>query len=476
MSALWTSAEAVAATGGRVSGDWTAAGVSIDTRTLVPGDLFVALKDQRDGHDFVAQALEKGAAAALVSRRPVGISEDAPLLIVDDVLGGLERLAQAARARTEARVVAVTGSVGKTSTKEMLRTALSAQGRTHAAEQSYNNHWGVPLTLARMPRDTEFAVIEIGMNAPGEIAPLSRLARPHVGLITTVAAVHLEAFEDIDGIAAEKGALAEGLGPGGAMVLNADIATLPILRGAAGAARVVTFGENAAADYRLLSVRLGEAVLTAEADCAGARQIFKLSAPGRHLALNALGALAAVAELGGDVAQAALALASWSAQEGRGARWDVVLGPGGIDGSIRLIDESFNANPAAMAAALEVFAVTTPQNDVGRVARGRRIAFLADMLELGPTSPRLHAGLARLEAMAAIDTVHCAGPLMKNLHEALGPRQRGMWFQTTAELAAAAPRLVDAGDVVMCKGSKGSKTGLLVEAIKKLGAAEPLNG
>jgi len=476
MSALWTSAGAVAASGGRSTQTWAATGVSIDTRTLDPGDLFVALTDQRDGHDFVAQALEKGAAAAMVSRLPEGVPDTAPLLIVDDVLSGLEALARAARARTEARVIAVTGSVGKTSTKEMLRTALSAQGRTHAAEKSYNNHWGVPLTLARMPQETEFAVIEIGMNAPGEIAPLSRLARPHVGLITTVAAVHLEAFAGLEAIAAEKGALAEGLEPGGTMVLNADIATLPILLDRAGEARIVTFGEAAGADFRLSKLCLTETALTVRADCGGDVHIFKLSAPGRHLAMNALGALAAVAAAGGDLPTATLALASWSAQDGRGARWDIVLGPGGIDGTIRLIDESYNANPAAMAAALEVFATITPQNDVGRVSRGRRIAFLADMLELGPTAGQLHAGLADLEAIGAVDTVHCAGPLMRNLHEALAPRQRGQWRETTAELAAAAPKLVDAGDVVMCKGSNGSKTRLLVEAIKKLGAAEPLNG
>ena len=260
------------------------------------------------------------------------------------------------------------------------------------------------------------------------------------------------------------------------MILNADIDTLPILRDQAGGARIVTFGEAEGADYRLNKVHLTEAALVAEAECAGIPQVFKLSAPGRHLAMNALGALAAVAELGGDLAQGALALASWGAQEGRGARWDVVLGPGGIDGAIRLIDESYNANPAAMAAALEVFAATRPQHDVGRVAKGRRIAFLADMLELGPTAGQLHAGLADLDAMRAIDTVHCAGPLMKNLHAALGPRQRGIWCETTAELAQRVPRLVDAGDVVMCKGSLGSRAALLVEAVKKLGAAEPLTG
>ncbi len=201
---LWTSDDAAAATGGKVTARWQADGVSIDTRTLARGDLFVALKAERDGHDFVAQALEKGAAAALVSRIPEGVAADAPLLVVPDVLRGLEDLGRAARARTSARVVSVTGSVGKTSTKEMLRAVLSRQGRTHAAEASYNNHWGVPLTLARMPADTDYAVIEIGMNHPGEIAPLARMTRAHVAMVTTVAAAHLEAFESLDGIAVER--------------------------------------------------------------------------------------------------------------------------------------------------------------------------------------------------------------------------------------------------------------------------------
>ncbi|KKK79391.1 hypothetical protein LCGC14_2833990, partial [marine sediment metagenome] len=215
---LWTSTEAAQATGGRLTGDWQANGVSIDTRTLAPGDLFVALAAARDGHDFVAQALDAGAAAALVSHVPPGVAPDAPLLIVPDVLEALGALGRAARARTRARVIGVTGSVGKTSTKEMLRAALAGQGAVHAAEASYNNHWGVPLTLARMPRDTDFAVIEIGMSHPGEIAPLARMAAPHVALITTVAAAHLEAFDDLDGIAREKASIFEGLMPEGTAV------------------------------------------------------------------------------------------------------------------------------------------------------------------------------------------------------------------------------------------------------------------
>ena len=230
MTVLWTAADAAAATGGRCTTDWRANGVSIDTRTLRPGDLFIALSDVRDGHDFVAAALQAGAAAAMVARVPGGVNPGAPLLIVDDVLAGLTRLGIAGRARTNAKVIGVTGSVGKTSTKEMLRVMLSGQGRVHAAEASYNNHWGVPLTLARMPVETEFAVIEIGMNHPGEIAPLSRMADLDVAVITTVGAAHLEAFANIDGIALEKATIIDGLRPHGVAILPADLDVTPILQ------------------------------------------------------------------------------------------------------------------------------------------------------------------------------------------------------------------------------------------------------
>ena len=475
MSALWTAAEAAEATGGRARGDWAATGVSIDTRTLAPGDLFVALQAERDGHDFAAQALEKGAAAALVSRIPEGL-EDAPLLLVEDTLAALTALGAAGRARSDARVIAVTGSVGKTGSKEMLRAALGTQGRTHAAEASYNNHWGVPLTLARMPRDTDFAVIEIGMNAPGEIAPLSRLARPHVALITTVAAVHLEAFGSVEGIAREKAAIAEGLEPGGALILNRDTDTYEVQKttGEAAGATVRSFGQHPEADYRLLEVHLSPGATTARAAHGDDSLIYKLAQPGRHLAANALGVLAGVEALGADIVQAAMALAGWQAPEGRGQRWQVALGPGGVDGWVHLIDESFNANPAAMSAAFEVFAMAEPRDGVGRVSRGRRIAFLTDMLELGDTSPALHAGLSKIPALEKVDLVHCAGPLMRSLYDALPSDRRGEWHPDAQSLAERLPRLVDAGDVVMCKGSKGSRASLLAETVKKLGAARPL--
>ncbi|WP_397542265.1 UDP-N-acetylmuramoyl-tripeptide--D-alanyl-D-alanine ligase [Roseovarius salis] len=470
---LWTADEAAAATGGRATRDWQARGVSIDTRTLRPGDLFVALTAARDGHDFVAQALEKGAAAALVSRVPDGVPADAPLLVVEDVQTALEALGRAGRARTRARVVAVTGSVGKTSTKDMLRHVLGRQGRTHAAEASYNNHWGVPLTLARLPRDADFAVVEIGMNHPGEIAPLSRLARPHVAIVTTVAPAHLEAFESIEGIAHEKAAIFGGLEPGGVAIMNGDIATAPVLAEAAGRARarLVTFGVGAGHHHRLLSTELHASVTVARARAWRTPLVFKVGVAGRHFALNALAVLAAVWQLGCDRAVAIADLASWRPPSGRGTREVLQLDSGEEGWTIDLIDDAFNANPASMAAALDMLAASHPRDDLGRIARGRRLAILGDMLELGEDEAALHAGLADLPSMRDIDEVHCVGPLMRTLWAALPEAKRGHSVDRAEELAGRAHRLIDAGDVVLVKGSKASRVSLVVEALRRSGRA-----
>jgi len=470
---LWTAAEAAAATGGRATTGWAATGVSIDTRSLRPGDLFVALSAARDGHDFVAQALTQGAAAALVSRVPEGVAPEAPLLVVADVQAALEALGRAGRARMQGRVIAVTGSVGKTSTKEMLRTVLSHQGRTHAAEASYNNHWGVPLTLARMPADTQFAVIEIGMNHPGEIAPLSRMARPNLAIVTTVAAAHLEAFESLESIAREKAAIYEGLEPGGVALLNTDLSTAPILRAAAArhAAHTLGFGTAAQAHHRLLSVTLHDGATVAHARAWRTPILYKVGVTGRHFAMNALIVLAVVQRLGLDRAVAIADLANWVPPEGRGTRERLVLDLAADGMSIDLIDDAFNANPESMAAALEVLAASAPRHDVGRVSHGRRIAILGDMLELGTTEAALHAGLADLPAMQAIDEVHCVGPRMRALWQALPERKRGRHVTTAEALAAEAHRLIDAGDVVLVKGSKGSRVSLIVAALRRAGRA-----
>ena len=468
---LWTASDAAAATGGRSTADWTATGVSIDTRSLAPGDLFVALKDVRDGHDFVAQALAGGAAAALVSRVPDGVAADAPLLIVDDVLAALERLGAAGRARTRARVIGVTGSVGKTSTKEMLRAALAGQGRVHAAEKSFNNHWGVPLTLARMPVDADFAVIEIGMNHPGEIAPLARLARPHAAMITTVAAAHLEAFDSIEAIAREKAAIFEGLEPGGAAVINGDIATFGILRDAArrAGARVRAFGAGPSNFDRVTDVRLSRETTVAQARLWRQKVMFKLGTPGRHFAVNAVGVLGVVKALDADVALAITGLAQWHPPEGRGTIEKLSMDAVDAHMFVELIDDAINANPTSMKAALEVLAATEPRDGLGRVSHGRRIAVLGDMLELGPDEREMHRALADLPEMAVLDLVHCVGPRMRALHQALPQDRRGQWAETAAELARRAHALVDAGDVVLVKGSKGSRVSLVVDAIRKLG-------
>ncbi len=458
---LWRAEEAARATGGQAVGDWAARGVSIDSRTLVAGDLFVALRAARDGHDFVAQALAAGAAAALVSRVPEGVAADAPLLLVDDVQVALEALGRAGRARARAQVVAVTGSVGKTSTKEMLRVVLAGQGRVHAAEASYNNHWGVPLTLARLPQEADFAVIEIGMNHPGEIAPLAALARPHVAMITTVAPAHLEAFDSIEDIAREKAAIFSGLEPGGQAVIPGDLPFSDILRRAAPGA-CLSFGAAPGNDFRLAGVRLSDRATVVELDTPGGRQILRLASPGRHFAANAAGVLAVVAALGADVTLAARDLDRWRPQAGRGLRERIVLDA--VEGlEFTLFDDAYNANPTSMLAALEVLAAATPGPG------GRRIAILGDMLELGPDEDALHAGLADLAPMAAVDVVHCAGPRMRALWQRLEGERQGLWAEEADQLATRAGRLVHPGDVVLVKGSKGARVARVVDALRKLG-------
>ena len=467
---LWTAAEAAKATGGRAVGDWSCDGVSIDTRTIQAGDLFVALRDVRDGHDFVAMALEKGAGAALVSHVPEGVAADAPLLIVDDVLTGLEALGAAARARTKAKVVAVTGSVGKTSTKEMLLAIFADQGRAHASVDSYNNHWGVPLTLARMPADTQYAVIEIGMNHPGEISPLAILTKPDAAMVTTVAAVHLEAFDDVAGIAVEKAAIFDGLQPGGVAVINADIDHAAILMAKAVDCRLrdIEFGENAY-HFKLKDVQVQGDTTVVQADADGTPLLFKIGTPGRHFAMNALGALAIAQAMGADLALAAASLGRWTPYKGRGVREVIHLDRVEINMTLNLIDDSYNANPTSMAAALEVLAAAEVTHDIGRVSKGRRIAYLGDMKELGPDEIALHAGLAHLEATKKLDVIHCVGPLMRSLYDLIPAHQRGEWAATSAELLPGLSGHLDSGDVVLAKGSLSMKLGLIVDAIRKMG-------
>ena len=467
---LWTASEAAAATGGTAQGDWSVTGISIDTRTIQPGDLFVALTAARDGHDFVAQALDKGAGAALVSHIPDDVRPDAPLLIVDDVQTALEALGRAARARTDARVVAITGSVGKTSTKEMIAGMLADQGKTHASVASYNNHWGVPLTLARMPRDTEYAVIEIGMNHPGEIAPLAKMTQPHVAMITTVGTAHLENFPNEEGIAHEKAAILDGLEPNGVAVLNADIAFASLLQDKARdvQARAIQFGRQAV-DFALKDITLQGDITVVKATAGTDPLLFKLNTPGTHFAMNALGALACVSALGADMALAAQSLGRWSPYKGRGVREIIQLDMVDEDLTLTLIDDSYNANPDSMRAALDVLAAATPRDKTGRVSKGRRIAVLGDMKELGAAEVDMHAALASLGAMEQIDIVHTVGPLMAALHDALPDDKSGLHTDTAAQMAEKIRARLDSGDVVLIKASLSTGLGVVVDAIRKMG-------
>ena len=459
--ALWSSEEAARATGGRAEGTWRAEGVSIDSRTVVPGDLFVALQGPTfDGHAFVAEALARGAAAAVVARRPDGLT-GAALLLVGDTFGALQDLGRAARARSRARIVGVTGSVGKTGVKEALRLALGRQGAAHASLGSFNNHWGVPLSLARMPPSARFAVFEMGMNHAGEIALLTRQVRPHVAVITTVEAVHVANFPSVEAIADAKGEIFSGIERGGTAVLERDSPHFERLRRLAreaGVGRILSFGRSAEADVRLRAAEDSDEATTVQADVHGMPLTYRVGIAGRHWATNSLGVLAAVHALGADVAAAAAALADLRPPKGRGLRTSVSL----PDGCFELIDDSYNASPASMAASFEVLRRSRPADG------GRRIAVLGDMLELGADAPALHAGLAPALVENRIDLVFTAGALMAHLRAALPAGMRAAHRCDSAALAPAVAAAVRPGDVISVKGSAGSRMRTVVEALLAL--------
>ena len=465
MTPLWTvDAMAIAMAAERQGGlPQSISGISIDTRTIVPGEAFFAIQgDSRDGHQFVAAALGAHAGLAVVAASRRGdFSADARLLVVPDVMTALRDLAGAARARSQAKVIAVTGSVGKTGTKEALRLALSKDGETHASVASYNNHWGVPLSLARCPSSARYAVLEMGMNHAGEIEPLSRLARPHVALITTIAPVHLEFFGSLAKIAEAKAEIFLGVEPGGVAVINRDIAQFALLKrraSEAGISRIVSFGDHAQADARLIKASLHPRCSTVRADILGTELAYKIGAPGRHLVHNSLAVLAVADLAGADLALAALALAEFKAISGRGA--PIEIEPPG--GNALLIDESYNANPASVDAALALLG----QTPIG--PQGRRIAVLGDMLELGPKGRSLHRGLTTPIAANAIDLVFCCGPLMHSLWQALPASQRGGYAEDSAALEAQVVPAIHGGDAVMVKGSLGSRMAPIVKALQRV--------
>ncbi|EHJ98559.1 MULTISPECIES: UDP-N-acetylmuramoylalanyl-D-glutamyl-2,6-diaminopimelate--D-alanyl-D-alanine ligase [Rhizobium/Agrobacterium group] len=463
MNWLWTVADMIAITAGRPVGNLPTGitGISIDSRTVKAGEAFFAIKGDRvDGHDYTSFAVANGAGLLVVAegKLPALGRLTVPMIVVEDVLAALGKLAIAARERTTARIIAVTGSVGKTTTKEMLRQALAPSGRVHAAVASFNNHWGVPLTLARMPADTEFGVFEIGMNHSGEIRPLVKMVRPHVAIITTIAPAHLGNFKNIEEIASAKAEIFEGLEEGGFVILNRDNAQFEQLEEAAqdqGIEHILTFGQHAKADFRLADFESTSTGSTIWAILNGETSELHLNVPGRHIADNAMAVLGAVAVTGANLDRAFEVLGTLEAVKGRGQRHRLTI----ESGSFLLIDESYNANPASMRAAIAVLAETETQG------YGRRVAVLGDMLEMGEFSAQLHEELAGPLLAGGIEHVWLAGEAMAALRDALPDSVTVIWFPTTAELADFALQWVQPGDALMVKSSLGLGFGKIVAAL-----------
>ncbi|WP_068085952.1 UDP-N-acetylmuramoylalanyl-D-glutamyl-2,6-diaminopimelate--D-alanyl-D-alanine ligase [Polycladidibacter stylochi] len=461
---LWTLEEFVFGVDGRIAGTPAAAitGISIDSRDIKQGEAYFAiLGDVHDGHAFAGAALENGAALAVVAEEKLPeLPENGAYIVVEDVLASLRRLGVCARARSKARIVAVTGSVGKTSSKEALRLALAASGKTHASVKSFNNHWGVPLSLARLPRDADFGVFEIGMNHSGEITPLVQLVRPHCALITGVEPVHMAHFESIEDVARAKAEIFCGLEPGGTAVLNRDNKQYDLLRFLAVVASVpniVSYGLKPGADVWADKLALLPDCSCLTANYHGQELTYKVGAPGEHHVINSLGVLSVAGILGADLALAAMALSELKAPRGRGAQVELNL----PNGKALLLDESYNANPASMKAALEL------QATLARERGGRSVAVLGDMLELGHNSERYHRGLSRVIAQCGTSQVYCVGPMMKALYEQLPEHVRGGYAPSAKEMKDQLLSALQSDDTLMIKGSLGSKMGVLVKAIGK---------
>lgn len=473
MSTLWTASDLSAAMAGRPVGSLpdTITGISIDTRTLRPGDAFFAIKGDRfDGHDFATTAIKAGAGLLVVSedKLPALGRLNAPMIVVSDVLEALSNAGIAARARSKAKIIAITGSAGKTSTKEALRKALAAVGSVHASDKSFNNHWGVPLTLARLPADADYAVFEIGMNHPGEIRPLVKFVRPHIAIVTLIAAAHLGFFRDLEEVAAAKAEIFEGVEPGGHALINRDDAHYKQLEMAAreaGVDNVWGFGEHSRATFKLVKTKLLADGATFTAKLAGEEVVARIGAPGRHMVQNAIATLAAAYLAGADMARATHALADLQPAEGRGRRHRLQHG----QGAFLLIDESYNANPASVRAAMKMLQSTEVRG------HGRRIAVLGDMLELGEHSKTLHAELIDAIDADCTGIVLLAGPEMRALAERLPDRLRVEHRDTVAELQPVLMNLVRADDVIMIKSSKSIGASSLVTALRdKFPAADTL--
>ena len=463
MSWLWTTEDMIAAMAGRPFGTLPEGitGISIDSRSISPGEAFFAIKGDRvDGHDYASMAVANGASLLVVSeaRLPAMGRLTVPMIVVEDVLAALGRLGLASRERSKARIIAVTGSVGKTTTKEMLRHVLSPSGKVHASVASFNNHWGVPLTLARMPDDTDYGVFEVGMNHPGEIRPLVEMIRPDVAIITTIAPAHLGNFKNIKEIAAAKAEIFEGVEPGGHVVLNRDNDQFNFLDRTAqslGIEHIHSFGQHAKAEFRLAEFNGADENSTLWLTIGGETLEVAIGAPGRHIAENALAALGVVRIVGADMERAIAAIATLKPEKGRGKRHRLSIG----SGSFTLIDESYNANPASMRAAIALLAASEP------TSRGRRIAVLGDMLEMGEYAQKVHTDLAVPLLAAGIEHVWLAGAEMAALKESLPESVHVEYRENTAELTDYVLNSVAPGDVLMVKSSLGIGFGKIVAAL-----------
>lgn len=451
------------AIGAQTAGNWNASGVSIDSRSITQGDVFIALKGERfDGHAYVQSALDNGAVAAIVSELPKGmVQDDARLLVVHDTEKALQQLGVASRARTTAKIVGVTGSVGKTGCKEMLKIALGANGSVYATQGNLNNHLGVPLCLSNMPADVDYAVLEMGMNHAGEIHQLSKWVKPEVAIITTVDAVHIEFFDSVEGIADAKSEIFDGMEEGGVAVLNADNPHYERLRRHAekkGLDRVLSFGVSSSALCQMVQYGTEGLESVVDADIAGTRLQYRLGAIGRHWGIMSVAVLAIIDALEADLPKSAEALVQFSEPVGRG-RIEELRVEGGY---LRLIDDSYNASPASMAAAFEKMSLLRD----GEPGPIRTIAVLGDMLELGERSRDLHVGLAPTLVNNHIDLVFAAGSFMKHLYDALPEAMRGDYDATAAGLAPKVVNRLRNHDLVLVKGSNGSRMKEVVGAIK----------
>ncbi|MEE2774428.1 MAG: UDP-N-acetylmuramoyl-tripeptide--D-alanyl-D-alanine ligase [Pseudomonadota bacterium] len=469
---LWCSSDAIIATGGESTKDWVADGISTDSRNLNKGDMFVALSDKRDGHDFVREAFEHGASVAVVSKIPPGVSNDKALLIVPDVLKALNSLALFARQRFPGTVIAITGSVGKTGTKDMLSEALSAFGKVHKAQRSYNNHIGVPLTLALIPKDAQFVVLEIGMNNKGEIAPLSLMSAPHITLITSLGEAHLGNLLSLENIMLEKATICAGLKPGSICVIPSDTKLSKKLSKAVTkkGIKAISFGRENRPDFILKDVRVAKNITCARMNTPnGLESYFKVNSPGIHHATNAVGVIAILESLDLDTARGIMKLASWVPSSGRGFVTEIEIEGQTYTGILTVIDETYNANPQSVGAAIDLLSKFDSDQFRAQIPRQRKIAILGDMLELGSKEDEMHSALIDTLNLAYVDKIHCVGMRMRSFYNVLPLTKKGEWFKCVDEITPIVNKLVNIGDVVMLKASHSVGLSKVVDRLKSKG-------